>query len=297
MKVRLKATYITCNNKSNNERKMTRIIKFLMTVLLFSIYSNVVFSKPVACTGISKKCTKDITFDKTIDGKAYSCYECKQTLCKSGGSGGIAGSQTSSVCELKTSTSNSQLILKHKPIVRKANSNAHFDEADSIFARRTAVRVSQEAKRKGTIYRPSKRPEKIDHRNSGNESNSDRSNETVHSRRGRRQGGEQIPAPTRFTLSEIKQDSLTLSWIDNASTEYGVAIERGIPKSTSRGINYQWQQVFKVQERIMSKVEGTGWRFDTDNGLKSRTQYCYRIRAYDNKVYSTYTYPVCVFTP
>jgi len=56
---------------------------------------------PVACEGISQKCTKDILFDKTIGGTVYSCYECKQALCKDGGTGGLAGTKTSSVCTEK----------------------------------------------------------------------------------------------------------------------------------------------------------------------------------------------------
>lgn len=57
-----------------------------------------------ACAGISEKCTKDKPYDKTIGGKAYSCYDCKQALCKDGGNGGLAGTKTSSVCTEKATT-------------------------------------------------------------------------------------------------------------------------------------------------------------------------------------------------
>lgn len=57
-----------------------------------------------ACAGISEKCTKDKPYDKTISGTSYSCYDCKQALCKDGGKGGLAGTKTSSVCTEKAST-------------------------------------------------------------------------------------------------------------------------------------------------------------------------------------------------
>jgi hypothetical protein len=54
-----------------------------------------------ACAGISQKCTTDTTYDKTIGGTVYSCYDCKQALCKDGGNGGLSGTKTSSVCTEK----------------------------------------------------------------------------------------------------------------------------------------------------------------------------------------------------
>lgn len=57
-----------------------------------------------ACAGVTQKCTKDKTYDKTINGSVYSCYDCKQALCKDGGNGGISGTATSSVCTEKATT-------------------------------------------------------------------------------------------------------------------------------------------------------------------------------------------------
>nr|MDQ3038857.1 hypothetical protein [Pseudomonadota bacterium] len=57
-----------------------------------------------ACAGVSEKCTADVTYDKTIGGTIYSCYDCKQALCKDGGNGGLSGTKTSSVCTEKATT-------------------------------------------------------------------------------------------------------------------------------------------------------------------------------------------------
>lgn len=62
------------------------------------------WSKDEACAGISDKCTTEVTYDKTIEGTVYSCYDCKQALCKDGGKGGLSGTKTSSVCTPKATT-------------------------------------------------------------------------------------------------------------------------------------------------------------------------------------------------
>jgi hypothetical protein len=73
----------------------------LMTAIAFS---GAVSAKPEACTGVTEKCTKDTLYDKTIGGTIYSCYDCSQALCKDGGTGGLAGTKTSSVCTEKATT-------------------------------------------------------------------------------------------------------------------------------------------------------------------------------------------------
>lgn len=72
---------------------------FMTTVFLCTTVNA---QKPAACAGVEKVCTKNKTYDKTIEGKEYSCYDCKQTLC-SGGGNSIVGSQSSSVCSEKSS--------------------------------------------------------------------------------------------------------------------------------------------------------------------------------------------------
>lgn len=75
-----------------------------ITLLSSLILSSPISAKPEACKGVSEKCTKDKLYDKTIGGTIYSCYNCKQALCKDGGNGGLAGSSTKSVCTEKATT-------------------------------------------------------------------------------------------------------------------------------------------------------------------------------------------------
>lgn len=79
--------------------------KYLSVAVLittFVLCTTVNAEKPSACAGVEKVCTKNQTYDKTIEGKEYSCYDCSQTLC-SGGGNSIVGSQSSSVCAEKRS--------------------------------------------------------------------------------------------------------------------------------------------------------------------------------------------------
>lgn len=69
-----------------------------------------------------------------------------------------------------------------------------------------------------------------------------------------------------------------------------------MPSAERGGINYNWQHVFNVEERVTSRVEGTGWRSDGDDGLTPNTAYCYRLRAYRGDFFSEYSNPVCVQT-
>lgn len=104
-----------------------------------------------ACAGVSQKCTKDQTYDKTIDGTVYSCYECKQALCKDGGNGGISGTATSSVCTAKATTfrpislddqSRGSDAMAPRPVLPRRPGRAvdprpvQFDEADALFSKR-----------------------------------------------------------------------------------------------------------------------------------------------------------------
>lgn len=83
-------------------------MKFLRstTVLMLALcmFSTAAIAAPEACTGISKKCTKDVLYDKDIGGTTYSCYDCEQVLCKDGGNGGLGATEKSSVCTEKTTS-------------------------------------------------------------------------------------------------------------------------------------------------------------------------------------------------
>ncbi len=140
------------------------------------------------------------------------------------------------------------------------------------------------------------RSKTVDHREANirdhrkRKSNTPRRNETVTSRRGR------FPAPSDVTLSGVHRRSLSLHWMDNATVEYGVSVERCTPTEVRGGINYHWKHVFNVEERVDSRMRGTGWRTDGDDGLNPGTEYCYRLRAYRNKTFSAYSEPVCTHT-
>lgn len=83
--------------------RLPRIPIALLLAVAFSA-SHAVAAADEACAGISQKCTADKPYDKTIGGTVYSCYDCKQALCKDGGSGGLSGTKTSSVCTEKATT-------------------------------------------------------------------------------------------------------------------------------------------------------------------------------------------------
>lgn len=84
---------------------MNHPLPLTAVVLLLSLASaSSVPAANKACSGISKKCTTDTTYDKTIGTTVYSCYDCKQALCKDDGNGGISGTSTSSVCTEKATT-------------------------------------------------------------------------------------------------------------------------------------------------------------------------------------------------
>lgn len=88
---------------------MNNYLKTAMVSLFFIFFVSSAYSAPVnpalnaACDGVSKK-KKGGSYDKTIDGKAYSCQKYTQTLCKNGGSGAIAGTSTTTECTEKTSS-------------------------------------------------------------------------------------------------------------------------------------------------------------------------------------------------
>ncbi len=114
-----------------------------------------------------------------------------------------------------------------------------------------------------------------------------RRNEVVRARHGR------FAAPSDLQIGEIQSTSLSFFWMDNTAFEHGVAVERGIPTVERGGLNYNWQHVFNVEERVTSRVDETGWRSYTDDSLTPGTAYCYRLRAYRGDVFSDYSNPVC----
>lgn len=294
--------------KTNLENAMKNSI---ITILIIITSPLLQAAKPAACAGVAKTCTKNDRFDKIIDGQAYSCYECKQVVCKSGGSGPIAGTETSSVCESKAPSG--------RALIRTRN-ELKFDEADAIFGKRTEVKgahpkpqantertkstQSNDHKENKTVKKKTSTRSKATNNDQiiapNNKNKVDhRKNKTIEKKPERGTKGPTITpieAPSKITLYDITNSQLRISWVDNANNEYGVSVERGTPKNDRGGINYDWQHVFNVEERIDSNVKGTGWRSDGDDGLSSNTEFCYRLRAYHKKQYSTYSETVCATT-
>lgn len=137
----------------------------------------------------------------------------------------------------------------------------------------------------------------VDHRDSEAQQN-----ETVPSQRGEPLN-EVVPAqrgtlsaPSDLVLWRVGRSDLTLIWMDNASFEFGVEVERGTPVRERGGVNYNWDRVFNVEERVQSRVDGIGLRLDEDDGLAPGTQYCYRLRAYRAGTFSDYSEPECTQT-
>lgn len=91
----------TRQNNVIKSRSGPSLASVLLVAIMFSAPAS---AKDDACAGISEKCTTDVTYDKTIGGTNYSCYDCKQALCKDGGNGGLSGTKTSSVCTEKATT-------------------------------------------------------------------------------------------------------------------------------------------------------------------------------------------------
>lgn len=263
--------------------------KLSMVIIVLTATTMVQAMKPVACTGVSKQCTKDQRTDKTIDGQAFSCYQCKQTVCKSGGSGPIAGTETTTVCESKAATGRALIKNQH---------STQFDEADAIFGKRTEVK-SADPKPTNSTSTKTQKTKTVDHRTSKANKIDHRYNPSPKKKpeRGTKRPTTKLPsAPTNVTLYDATNNQVSISWIDNANNEYGVSVERGIPTKERGGINYHWQHVFNVEERMDDNVKGTGWRTDGDDGLVSNTEYCYRLRAYQQTEFSEYSSPACTTT-
>ncbi len=199
------------------------------------------------------------------------------------------------------------LLLVLMPLTLSAvndSTKTQFDEADSLFGKRVEVHMirvaqndkSSKQKREEYIRNHTKRQKRVDHRSQDNKNS--RSNEVVIAKRGK----PKLPAPTKVTLVNVTNHSLSINWYDNATIEYGVALERGVPTHSVKGVNYHWVRVANIDERIGNNINGKGWRSDSDSNLKSNTMYCYRLKTYfkENQQaiyqFSKPSYPVCVYT-
>lgn len=253
-------------------RKIKRIYTASI-VLIFCLFSVNSGAANVACTGVAKTCTPNEKYDKTIEGKAYTCHDCKQVLCKGSGDGPIAGTSTTSVCEAKptgftpirdddhfSGSTSKNKKPKRRPAPRRAaeNQSESFDEADAIFGKRTGRTTTKKERTPVARVR--------------------------------------LASPSMFRVTKMKAREITLIWRDNANNEHGIAVERSIPKRERGGVNYDWEQVFKIEERVDRQVKGQGFRSGVDKRLNPKTLYCYRIRAYHGEKYSNYSEIRCAST-
>lgn len=103
-----------------------------------------------------------------------------------------------------------------------------------------------------------------------------------------------LAAPSHLTISDVSGTSLTLEWMDNATNENGVSVERSVRVQSALPLAAQWEHVFNVEELAQSRVKGTGRRTDGDDGLNPKLEYCYRLRAYRLNEFSAYSDPVCM---
>lgn len=141
--------------------KRLNTISIAVCLALLGI-SNAGNAVPKACKGISEKCTKDKIYTKVINKKPYTCYDCSQTLCEGNA---IVGTKKKSVCEeVPTSESSSKERArqlnnspqkinvpkdKGKPGIRD-KLTPKFDEADSIFGKRTSIKQEKDKGKKKT---------------------------------------------------------------------------------------------------------------------------------------------------
>jgi hypothetical protein len=106
-------------------------------------------------------------------------------------------------------------------------------------------------------------------------------------------------SPSGLVVSNVTRTSLTLSWIDHSTREFGVELYRVDPVEARRNRASGWKRVGAFEERNLSNVAGTGMRTDKDFGLSPNSNYCYRMRAYsgfDRSEVSEYSEVVCTTT-
>ncbi|MGJ8662840.1 MAG: hypothetical protein ACSHWU_04270 [Marinicella sp.] len=255
-------------------------IKTYTIILLMLNLSLAQSDIPIGCLEIKKRNIIIPQQKVTIDGHDFNCFECTKKQTKSTVNGLLKSFETYKKC---------QAIDVSIQTMTHLDQSTQFDEADALFGQRTEVKGAHSSATTDTAHNSSQRPTSVDHRKT----------EIVKSKPERGTKGpmsHNIPAPSKINIYAVTSQQVTISWMDNANNEYGVAVERGKPEKDRGGINFNWQHVFNVEERIDTNIKGTGWRTDGDDGLSSGTKYCYRLRAYVKTDYSDYSSPVCITT-
>ena len=337
------------------------LLQSTTTVLLaLCVFSTAAIAAPEACTGISKKCTKDVLYDKDIGGTTYSCYDCKQALCKEGGDGGLAGTKTTSVCTEKstsftpiydddasydstfeaapeTESTEREGTIKANPTggvrselviiqeqecspysVKLCASNGascglvHDQGGESSeVCRWTAAGTEGDCERTAGIWTSAKsnyakkHPDAVTSGSAGacitdvNNILRKPNKVTISTIAPVSKSDGKVPGlatPTRLRVRKTTNSTLTLVWVDNSTTEFGVEIYRTDAAAARRGDDSSWKFIGLAEERNDSNVTGSGSRAYEDYELAPDAGYCYRMRAYagfDRAHTSRYSEIVC----
>lgn len=105
-----------------------------------------------------------------------------------------------------------------------------------------------------------------------------------------------LGAPSNLKITNVGRTTLTLSWRDNSTKEFGVEVYRVDGHAARRGSSGSWKFLMLSQERDSLKVRNTGVRSDEDFDLSPNTVYCYKLRSYigfSRDQVSSFTKEVC----
>ena len=108
-----------------------------------------------------------------------------------------------------------------------------------------------------------------------------------------------LETPSNLSVDDVSRTTLSLAWVDNSNSEFGVELYRIDPIAARLDQGADWELVGLFEERVDSNVKGTGLRVDEDYDLAPDTNYCYRVRAYagfDRSDVSGFSGSVCTKT-
>ena len=88
-------------------------------------------------------------------------------------------------------------------------------------------------------------------------------------------------SPTNLGILSISRNRVHIGWIDNATNESGYSVER---KIGADGVFFQ------------IATTSAGAANYLDSGLTSETKYYYRVRAFNDSGYSSYSTEISVYT-
>lgn len=167
----------------------------------------------------------------------------------------------------------------------------HREDASEGFSSVLEAMLSEALRREAVVDHRGDGADVPRHSNDEPLSESGRPNHTVPARPAT------LAAPTNLFVAPAGVGALILMWTDNATSEFGVRVERTIPREVRGETYFGWEEAFVSEERVGERVRGTGDRNDIDEGLFSDATYCYRIRAYRGETVSEYSNVACRDVP